>query len=418
MQRIAVSRTDTSLPGLLAASLGYPLRGAALATCGVLAIVYLAGLLPSIIGGLIRIAYWVMLWRYGAACLLHSAHGYADPPDVGVEESTSVGVLLTVIHLVVVAAFTAGIVYDIPWLWMLSIVLALALPAIDMSLAFDGDFATALNPLTWFRTIASFGLRYLMPLALNLFTFMLVVLMAAGLNRLLPAILAAPIYGFVCAYLVFVNFQLMGAMVHQRHDDLGIEPESAGLVRANGQDADEQLVHRALVLSESDPAAALDLFVARLQNRAAPPAIHRAYRDLMRKRSMREGLLVHGQIWIAALVAGDETRRALGVVQECIELDPQFVPDDPATAGPLADAAARMGMKNVALQLARGFVRLWPRAPDAPRMGLLAARLMAEEPQRRAEAVVFLEKLARAWPGHPLVEEMEVLSRRLTATTS
>lgn len=414
MQRIAVSRTDASPGELLLAAVRYPLRGTAVITCLVLAGVYLVSGIGGIIGGLVRLAFWVMLWRYGATCLLHAANGYEDPPNVGVEESTRAGVILTLIHLVVVACATAGVYFGMPWMWMLAALLVFALPAIDMSVAFDGDLATALNPMTWWRTMGEFGLRYFVPLALYLLTFVMVVLVAAWLTTHVPSIIALPVYGLLVAYVVILNFQLMGAMVHQRHEDLGLQPEASVLVRSSGQDADEAFLVRMDSLAESDPEAALDQFVGRLQHRAAPPAIHRAYRGLMRKRGMRDGLLVHGQIWIAAMVANGEERRALGVVQECVELDPNFVPDDPATALPLLDLAARLGMGQVALQLARGFLRSWPRAPETPRVGLLAARLLGDQPHRSTEGVVLLGKLMQAWPDHPLRAEMEALAKRLS----
>lgn len=413
MQKIAIARTDASVGELLLDAARYPLRGPALITCVVLAGVYLASGLPGLLGMLIRLAFWILLWRYGATCLLHAANGYADPPDVGVEENTRAGVILTLIHLILIATGTAAVVYDMPLMLVVAVPLALALPAIDMSLAFDGDFATSLNPVTWWRTIGSFGLRYLIPLGLNLLLFALVLLVAAFLNDHVPALIALPCYGFLAAYLVLLSFQLMGAMVHQRHEHLGLAPESAALVRHNGQDTDEQFVQRMEELAQTEPEAALDQFVGRLQNRMAPAPIHRAYRDLMRKRGMREGLLVHGQIWIAALVANGEDRRALGVVQECGELDASFVPDDPATALPLIDLAARIGMTQIALQLARGFLRHWPHAPETPRVGLLAARLLGEQPHRGTEGVVLLGKLMQAWPDHPLRGEMEALAQRL-----
>ncbi|TBR37015.1 MULTISPECIES: hypothetical protein [Dyella] len=414
MQKIAVSRTGASVGELLLGALRYPLRGTALVTCLILAGVYLATALPGLLGRLVALAFWVMLWRYGAACLLHAANGYADPPGMGVEESTRVGVILTVIHLVVVACATAGVVYNIPSMVVLAMVLGFALPAIDMSLAFDGDLATALNPVTWWRTMGRFGFHYFIPLGLNLLTFALVVLVSTWMRLHLPAVLALPLYGYAVACLVIMNFQLMGAMVHEQHEDLGMQPEAAVIAQRSGQDADDLFVVRMDQLAETDPEAALDQFVARLQHRAAPATIHRAYRDLMRKRGMREGLMVHGQVWIAALVANAEERRALGVVQECLELDASFIPDDPVTALPLIDLASRIGMSQLALQMSRSYLRQWPHSPETPRVGLLAARLLGDQPNRGTEGVVLLGKLMRAFPEDPLRPDMEALAKRLS----
>jgi hypothetical protein len=166
-------------------------------------------------------------------------------------------------------------------------------------------------------------------------------------------------------------------------------------------------------METTDRRGALGMLAARLQHRSAPPSLHQAYRDLLRQEGLRDALLVHGQIWIAALMANGESRRALGIVQECLELDSHFIPDDPTTAGPLAELAARSSMNRLALQLCRGFLAQWPRSPQAPHYGLVAVRLLAAMPDRQAEAAVLLGKLVAAWPDHPLRGEFDALSQQL-----
>ncbi|GGA19715.1 hypothetical protein [Dyella nitratireducens] len=418
MPRIVLSRADATAGELLIRGLRYPLRGAALATCTVLALIYLSGALPGALGIAGHIIYWVAAWRYAATCLIHAANGYADPPDVGVEESTSTGVKLTVMHLFVMLAGIAIIAWDVPWLWWLVLAFIIVLPAIDMSLAFDGDLNVAFNPAHWWRTVARFGGLYVLLATINLLTMLVIVGMGAVIKPLLPTLLGYPLHGFACVYLIIFNFQLMGALVHQRHEIFGMEPEAARLAARSGQDADALLLEEVESIRVKDPRAALDLLVERLRERAAPASLHRCYRDLLRQSGMTQALLEHGQIWTASLVTHDEMPRALSLVQECVALDPAFVPDDPANAGPLAERAARMGMTQLAIHLSRGYLRQWPKAPESPRYGLLAAKLIANQPDRRTEAMVLLGKLIVLWPDHPLQAEMETLLRQLKVQTS
>jgi hypothetical protein len=373
MPRVETVAADTPFGERLRTGFGYPLRGAALPTCVVMALLHYVGVLPSYIGALASALVWAATWRYAADCMLHTANGYADPPDVGSEGNDASGWGLTAVHLLVVAFCVLAIVFFPRLLWPVLIVSALALPAIDMSLAFDGNLALALNPFNWGRVIGRFGMAYLTPVAINLLLGVLIVF-ASITSALLPRLLALPLFALAYTYLIVLAFHLMGAMIHQRHEHFGLEPEAPKLARAAGQDADTILLAEVDSLAATDPEAATALLVGRMQDRVAPAALHQAYRRLLQQQNLRDGLLVHGQIWIAALIAQDESRRALGLLQECCGIDDGFIPDDPRTCGELADLAARLGMKRIALHLCNGFLAHWPRDPQATHYGVLAAR--------------------------------------------
>jgi hypothetical protein len=412
MNRVATVSPDTPFHARFITGLGYPLRGAGLATCTALALAHYAVMLPAFIGVIASFALWTATWRYAATCMLHTANGYADPPDIGADENPAAGRGLTAVHLFAVALCILGGVFYPPVLWPLMILFAITLPAIDMSLAFDGSIELALSPVTWWEVMRRFGTAYLIPVALNLATGALIVGTSVA-TSLLPRLLALPLFAFAYIYLIILNLHLMGAMIHQRHERFGLTPEAETMVAENGQDEDAQLLHEVQSMATTDRRGALGMLAARLQHRSAPPSLHQAYRDLLRQEGLRDALLVHGQIWIAALMANGESRRALGIVQECLELDSHFIPDDPATAGPLAELAARSSMNRLALQLCRGFLAQWPRSPQAPHYGLVAVRLLAAMPDRQAEAAVLLGKLVAAWPDHPLRGEFDALSQQL-----
>jgi len=414
MPRVEVVAADTPFGERLATGFGYPLRGAALPTCVVLALIHYVGLLPSWTGALASALVWAATWRYAADCLLHTAHGYADPPDVGSDGNSASGWGLTAIHLLVVALCVVAIVFFPRLLWPLLILAAAVLPAIDMSLAFDGNLALALNPLNWARVIGGFGAAYLVPVAINLLLGLLIVL-ASVATALLPRLLALPLFAFAYTYLIVLAFHLMGAMIHQRHERFGIEPEAEKLAATAGQDADGRLLDEVRQLAVDDPLAALRQLAARLRERTAPAPVHQLYRELLRRQGLREDLLVHGQIWIAALIAQKESRRALGVLQECIGLDNSFVPDDPRTCGELADLAARLGMDRLAIHLGRSYLAQWPRDAHAPHYGLLAARQLAAHADQHGEAAALLDRLATSWPNHPLRAEIDAQRRQLAS---
>lgn len=415
MPHVATVAVDTPFAERLRQGFGYPLRGAALATCVALALAHYVALLPAFIGLLGGALVWTATWRYAADCMQHTAHGYADPPDVGIDGSDAAGWALTAIHLFAVACGVVAAVFFPSLLWPLVVVFALILPAVDMTLAFDANLALALNPLHLARVMAGFGGAYLVPVAINLLLGVLVVV-ASLTTAMLPRVLAVPLFAFTCTYLVVLAFHLMGGMLHQRSEHFGIQAHAEALAAEAGQDEDSRLATRARELAAADPQAALRLLAGRLQDRVAPPALHEAYRELMRQQDMRDGLLVHGQIWIAALLAGGDARKALRLVQECSELDPAFLPDDPGNAGTLAEAAARHGLNRMAVQLCRGFLKTWPHDVRAAACALLGARLLAGPLGQPVEALVLLGRLGALPANHPLLPDLETLTAQLRQT--
>jgi hypothetical protein len=384
----------------LIAGLSYPLRGTALVTCVLLGLGQCLTILPGIIGMGFAFFLWLARWRYAAACLVHTANGFAEPPDVGTDEDAAAGRALTLLHMLVIIACVACQWFYAPMFWPLILFCSLTLPAIDMSLAF-GDGANAFNPLHWQKVIGRLGAGYFLPVVVNLLTGLLIMLPSL-LRPSLLAILWQPLFAFGYTYLIIFNLHLMGVMIHRHHERFDLEPEAEVLARESGQDGDERLLIAVLDMAKVDRRAAIGMLVERMQGHSAPPSLHQAYRELLKQEGLTAGLLEHGQIWIAALMANGEPRRALGLVQECMEIDPNFLPDAPESVATLAELASSSGMTRLSLKLCRGYLARWPRSSECPRLGLLAARQMAERLGQHAEAAVLLGKLAATWAKHPL----------------
>lgn len=409
--RVAAIDPDTPFGERFLRGLGYPVRGAARVIMIGLILLHLLVLVPFIPSILVNFFAWAATWRYAVDCLLHTAHGFAEPPEVGRGESDAAAWWLTVVHVVAFCLCIAIPTMEPHLFWPTLLAVALVLPAIDMALAFEGSLLASLNPGHWGRIIQRFGMAYLLPVAINLLVGVLVAI-ASIATRHLPRPMSLPIFAFAYSYLIILSFHLMGALIHQRHARFGLEPEAHALADALGDHADRDLRAQAQLLAADDPMAATQLLVPRLQDRDAPAELHQLYRDLLRRQNLREALLVHGQIRIAAFMANDESRRALGMMQDCLGIDPDFLPDDPVNAGMLAETAARAGMQRMALKLCRGWLQSWPRDPNAPTVALLAARLLEGE-GKATEAAVLLGRTARAWPDHPRHTELQAQINRL-----
>jgi hypothetical protein len=408
---------DPAMPFGERARLGwrYPMRGAAPMTIGAITLFESLAFLPVTGFGMLVIGLgWIAIYTYAFECLRHSADGYADPPEMAIDTEDKTSVALIIIQLTGNAVgVLAPIFLGVPGL-LVSLVFAFVLPVITMSLTFDGVGA-ALNPVTWVSAIGRFGKPYLLLFAVMLASSLLQAAAQYAMKAHGPTFFGRLGYYLVANYLTVYNFHLMGALIHHRHEALGYRPASEAIAEAAQPDDDMALLSHVNLIAGDDVPAATDILTERLREGLAPAPLHTRYRELLRAQGRLPELLVHGQIWIAALVAAKEPRRALGVAQDCLDVDPAFLPDDPLTCGPLADTAAHAGITRLALHLALGYLRAWPRDMGAPHYGVLALR-MHERLGQAAEAAALGRRLLDAYPGHPLMHDVEALLATLATT--
>lgn len=212
MPPIRTAIDDQPLAARLLAGLGYPMRGAALAACVVLGLCHYVVLLPGVVGLVAVVIAWIATLRYAIDCLVATADGRDDPPEVQVESPGGNPPGIFVLHVFAVLACAAVGAFAPGWSWLALLVVALLLPAIDLSLAFDGDLGVALNPATWLQVIARFGTAYLIPVLANAALIAAIVLARDSIAAL-PLALSLPVFGFVCTWLAILDFHWMGVLV-------------------------------------------------------------------------------------------------------------------------------------------------------------------------------------------------------------
>ncbi|WP_369930229.1 DUF4013 domain-containing protein [Xanthomonas sp. NCPPB 2632] len=408
MPRHALADADTPFPQRALTGFRYPLGGGARMTLVAVTLLESLSFLP-VLGLKLLVIFigWLAIYVYAFECLRHTADGYADPPELAIDTEDSTGVALIVIQLTGNAvAVLAPLFLGIPGL-LVSLVFAFVLPVITMSLTFDGVGA-ALDPRTWVEAIGRLGSAYLLLFAIVMATSLLQAGAQYALKDHGPTFIGVLGYYAVANYLTLYNFHLMGALIHHRHEALGYQPTSVALREAAEPDDDDALLAHVNLIACDDIPNATDILTERLREGLAPAPLHVRYRELLRAQDRRPELLVHAQIWIAALVAAQETRRALGVVQDGVEVDPAFLPDDPRTCGPLADTAAHGGMTRLGLHLAMGYLHTWPGDMGAPHYGLLAVRLHDRLGDTPAAATLARQLLA-TYPDHPLAPDIATL---------
>lgn len=371
MSPIRLATADAPLSARLVQGLAYPLQGAALSSIVALALAHYLSLLP-LAGWFFELVVWAATYAYALECLRRTADGYAEPPEVTRETGMQTGWLVVALLLIGVAATSLAHWKYGAGAWWLTVALALVIPAIVMALAFDDGLAAALDPRRWLLTMRRFGAPYFVLVALQLVVGGVQGVAQDFYQSGTAVVVELPLFYLVCTYATVLNFHWMGVLVWHYRERLGMRPEAPERARLTGQDADEKLVGECSALAQRDPEAAAIRLRDRIRERSAPVPVHALFRSLLRTLKRNDLLSSHGQTWIAQLCAAGDVRRALGVVQECREIDPHFLPDDPDNAAALAQTAARIGMPALAQHLARAFVDRWPEHHAAPALKALA----------------------------------------------
>lgn len=394
-------------------ALRYPLQPAALTTIAVLAVAHFGNRLPAI-GWLIELGVWAATYKYAAECLRSTADGYADPPEATLHTEDRVGWALVAIQLAVLIALALlGHVHAEAGL-ALRIAVAAVLPAICMSLTMDGNVPLALNPATWIAVARRFGIAYAALVASWLAIGLVRHVLQRAVDASLPLLLSDPLHYALGNYALLLQFHLAGYLVYAHHARVGHRPAAWQLDADAGLHADAELVEQAQSHAEHGAhPLALEALALRLRERDAPDAVHAEYRRLLRQAGDTPALLAHGREWIGVLLARDEAHRALSVAQECLALDPAFLPESPEQVVALVRKADGLGMPRLALQLADVFAQRSPAHTLLPDTELVAARLLADRLDRREEARRRIAAALARFPGHATAPALRALDARL-----
>ena len=145
----------------LPAIFAYPAHKAMLWMIAALCALRLLNHLPSLLGMVFELAFWVMGFKLAVEALVNTVHGRFEPmgaEDMMATDGEAMNQIL--LMLVVFLPIQAIAFWGSPALalWLLAFAV-LFLPAAVMLLAVDDNLPQALNPLAWFPLIARLGER-------------------------------------------------------------------------------------------------------------------------------------------------------------------------------------------------------------------------------------------------------------------
>ncbi|HEY2346236.1 MAG TPA: hypothetical protein VGH80_10180 [Xanthomonadaceae bacterium] len=401
----------------------YPAHGSAMATIVMLGLAWLVLYIPFLIGLILWVMSMAAMYRYAFECLQMSAEGYTQPPEVSLGSNRRLGGRYIWMILIFILIAMLGRVFLGPVLGMILLVfLGVCWPSATMTLAMEESLSAALDPLKWVAIIARIGWPYLAVLGLYQVILVSDVYAVALVARFLPQAVALVLIGVISNYAIVMTFHLMGYLLYQYHEELGLVPTAPQMERSSGAPPDPdqaKLDESAALVRDGKLPEAIELLRG-LIRRGGTPGVQAQYRKLLQAAGDRDGQLAHGRDYVAVLIDQDSERPAVDVLRECQAIDPAFSPESALHVTKLAHWAARLGQPQAALQLVTGFQERFPKSQYAAANGLLAAQLLHDKMGRDEEARDVLLKLKTTLPNDPIIADIDAklqsIERMIAAT--
>jgi len=395
------------------------------------------------------LAVSVYIARYGFLVIERTAAGYLHPsqyPEFGEQGSPYrpykmflVMMVVPVLIGIVSAVFTSPLL-----MLLLFIAFAALLPASTIVMTMTDSFFEAINPARALEVARKIGKPYW---ALCLFLLLLMVSSQQASGLLMPKLLgqqAQPqplgpgadltalsgalgramgaaffVAGFVGNYFFILMCALIGYVMYQYADRLGVSVVGPGEVATTGRVSSREHQRRmrdamiGQMVAAGEIREAIDTLNDDLRDRPSDLSLHARLHKLLLIEGSLPRIEDHTERYIDLLIKSDNAKEALALAEEAYGRKADWEPRKLEHVAPLARAALESGKPQLAAQLIRGFDRKHRMHPDIPQIYLIGAKLLVQS-GNTAQAQRILEHLAANYGENPVAAEAKRLAERLT----
>lgn len=403
----------------------YPLHPASLLFLAIMSFASLLELVP--LGGVIAaIILPFILMKYAFQVLQYTAIGQMRPPRGSTSMSGRDFELPVKSYLLlIVISFIAGLLSELGLLAMIValVLLTILFPAMTMVLGVTRKFFQALNPLQLIEMIRMIGPGYLGLVGILMLLYgasgallMLMVPMITPDNLLVVSIIVT----FATSYYTIVMFHLMGYVIYQHHEALGVEIEveyePPSVTRGSPAPVGQSPVTKAqLLVQEGHPEIAGPFIARHLSSEMTAEQIqlHELYIKLLKQQGENEELLRAGREYILNLMAYGHGKKALQIFRLCHKVDPAFHLNHAEYTHTLVEAAQRASDYELMLALANNFAKRHPDYSNMFEIYLAVARVLHEHFKRDQQAVMILKSLIAKFPQHGSIQQAKMALARI-----
>lgn len=398
----------------------YPVRGYALPIVVVIgALVWICGY-AGIFGVAASGIVFGWMGYYSMGVVLRTSQGHAIPPPLGTEalfegEKLRLAVLFLYVATVLLLSYAASLPGR-HWESVLVFVLGVYfLPAFLGSLALQPDLLTAMNPLTTLRFVWHTGLAYLFACLMLAAVGFLGVFFSGHVAGIVTSMLL--VYGllFVCHLVGYVAYH------HQDEIELAVAVQKpTDETRAAAAQAQRLAALLAAVdrkLEAKDPQGARDAILRETGSGVVNPrGFHEDLFEALGMRHQDALSLVQGARLIQLLAGDKRLPRALDILEQCLDLSADFLPQPPDSLPALAEQALRDKRLPLFERVAAAVERRLPGSDEAAALQFLKAQVLVAQHQDAAALALVTPLLARG--SHPWAARIQALHKALSGLRS
>lgn len=344
-----------------------------------------------------------------------TATGHAIAPPMGSEvmaqgDKLRLAMLVGYIGAVVLLTLSARSTGH-PGLAALAVCLGIyTLPAFVASLALQPDLLSILNPLNLLKFLWHTGFAYILASLLLAAVGFTGLSLAGHVSALSSDILL--IYG-----LIFVS-HMVGYVAYHKQDQLGI---AVSVERPTEERLAEQTqaMRIAEILGEVDrhlqanmPKTARDALLSDDgAEQANPRGFHEDLFEALRQRHQDALSLVQGTRLIQFLAKERRLARALDILEQCLDVSRDYLPEPASLIGPLAEQAIKDKRMPLFARLDAAVHARAPQGDEAVILQFLKAQALVGQKQDAAGLALLTPLLGRT--GHPWGARIQALHQAL-----
>lgn len=343
--------------------------------------------------GLVILVLWLIIAgasvNYSFMCLTATSEGTMTPPNLADAFAGSLGILLKLFLLFVLAAaaiWAIGARVSPGLAIVAMMIFFVGIPAILMCFAHTDSVLASLNPMNFVGVMTKIGMPYLV---LVMFLFIMVSsigIVNSIIGQELPA-LSAILQSSVANYYAVVSFHLMGYLLYQYQDKLGFSTADDDEVMQKAEEEDVLFAHINIHLKEGEYGDAIELLLGALKTNQPKPVVWQRGFEMLYRLEAKQPLASIADGYFSFLVRGARTEQMLSDYKKVKQLLPKFLPKDPTVRLYIAHAAHAQGDSKTTVQLINGMHKQFPEFEKLVAAYTLMVSALHDIPNMESQAV-------------------------------
>jgi tetratricopeptide (TPR) repeat protein len=351
--------------------------------------------------------------RQGLRVIEFCSQGRKRPPSIG-ELFDGNPTALKMLGLMIAYGLMVGVLGRFGLLGMGAIFcMSALLPASIMLLAINGSLRTALDPLQVISLAARTGWSYFGLVLVLVVTAQgpqqAVALLPAATVKMLaqnsPHVLMA-ILVVSTAYFNMVMGAMMGYLLFQHHEDLGIRPD-AEHAAAPADNRALALARAVILVREARYDDALKHMAGTVADYPNDMQVLEYHHKLLCETGGAPDRVVqHTERYLQALLDMKRKGRLIGALEAARRVVPQYQPNSIALRRAIAEEYFLQRQCKPAVALIGMLHKEAPASPELPASYYLLARIYSEGMRDDGKAIMILDFLLKHFPGHAMTDEI------------